>query len=143
MTRVYPLDFIQDGNVISPSDMKLHDLAVEYASKNLSAMPNFREYHRFWVQCEVDKEGNRVRATGMIAVAPRWDIPLVRFTEGSDPGQLIERVNSFLADKGVTGSEVTIYIARRESAEQRCPRWKKWLKSISARPADRWVATVK
>lgn len=143
MLRTFPLTYTQDGDSIRPADMKLHDLAVKYAEANLAAMPNFRDYHRFWVQCEVDEQGSPVRATGMIAVVPRWDVPLVRFTEGSDPDQLIERVNSFLADNGAWKQEVTIFVARREKPEQRCPRWKKWLKSIGARPADRWIAAVK
>lgn len=153
MIRTYPLNYMKDGEAILPSDTQIHDLAIKFAETELAERPNFRDYQRVWLQCAVEKD-QPIRGVGMLAVniwetraqdRPVYcaDIPLIRFVAGSDPEQLIDRCNSFLADYGLRGTTVTIFISRREAVDQRCPNWKDWLKAFDAHPADRWVAKVK
>jgi hypothetical protein len=56
---------------------------------------------------------------------------------------LVDRINDHLADNGYYGKEVLVFKAAQETEEQACPNWDKWLETYGAKPADRYLVTVR
>lgn len=135
---VIPLDFLGQGALLEPANQKLHDAAVEYASRELLGGKdlNLSKLAKVWVGL---KDGEVFGISGYVL---KPDIPLLRATDADVLRALAHRMNDFFADNGALGKEVFLYIGN-EKPEQRCPRWRAVLHEFSAKRAQRFAIEVK
>jgi hypothetical protein len=135
---VLPLDFLGQGALLEPVDRKLHDLAVNYAMRELAKGKdlNFANFSKVWVGLRDDE------VFGVSGYVLKPDVPLLRATDADVLRALCHRMNDFFADNGARGKEAFIYIGD-EKPEARCPEWKAVLKEFSAKSAQRWAIEVK
>jgi hypothetical protein len=137
MIKVVPLDFIGQGALLEPADRKLHDLAVEYCSRELKGgTVDFSKFSKIWVGL---KDG---AVLGVLAYVLKPDVPLCRATDADVLRALAQRMNDFCADNGAIGKEVFIYIGN-EPRESRCPEWRNVLREMGATSARRVSIEVK
>jgi hypothetical protein len=143
---VFMLEFREQGGMFMPKDPKLHQLAVQFAAKNVAQEVNFAYFRNVWVAAEVDKEGLPVRILGLLGMRVKADFPLCRFTDNAAVVKLVQRARAYLQDScrdwTSRGDEAFIYINEKEDESQRCPKWKKWLRVFKAEPAERWRLTI-
>ena len=140
--RAIALDFDRGSGIPVPRDPELHNLAIEFASKELAETPDFSQYVRVWVAAEMNGE-KPVGVRGALGFTVRPDITLCRFLDRHAFLKLFERTNGYFADNGCRGSEVLVYSSSTEGDEQRCPNWKETLQAVNAKPADRWLVTIR
>lgn len=140
--RVISLDFDRSAGYAMPKDRELHRLAVQFAEKQLAAMPNYAEYNKIWVAAEMEEE-KPVGIRGALGFTMRPDFTLARFLDPKATVALYQRANAFLADNGARGSEALVFVSSSEGPEQRCPQYKETLEALKARPADRYLITIK
>ncbi len=138
MISILPLDFLGQGAFLEPADRKLHDLAVEYVSRELAKGKdlNFANFAKVWVGL---KDGKVFGVSGYLL---KPDVPLLRATDCEVLRGLCKRMNDFFADNGARGKEAFIYIGD-EKPEQRCPEWKQVLKEFGAKSAQRFSVEVR
>lgn len=137
MTRVYPLDFLGQGAMLTPADPELHDLAIDFCARELAEEVNLSQLNKVWLA----KDEKQV--LGIMGYVLKPDVPLMRATSVEALRLLAERYNAFLADNGARGKETFIYVSRREKPEQRCPGWDVVLREWQARVAQRVSITVR
>src|SRR5215472_1740233 len=128
------------GALLEPKDQKLHDMAVEFARKELQNgdQLNLTQFAKCWVAL---KDG---KAVGLMGYVLRPDIPVIRAIDEDALSQMAGRLQSFFADNGWRGGEVFVHIAKRELPEQRCAGWKQVLiTEQDAHSADRFVIKVR
>jgi hypothetical protein len=144
MMRVIPIDFLGQGAMLEPRDVKLHDLAVEYCRKELQGGDelDLTKFNKVWVAVETDGE-SYVQVHGLTGWINRIDIPVFRATSEEAVNALAERINTFCSDNGCRGQEIFIHISKREKPEQRCPAWKETLTAWDAKSADRVLVKVR
>ena len=141
--QVFQLFFKEQGGVLLPRDPHLHQLAVEFAERELAEAINLTDYRNVFVECECDEHGKPVRAEGLLAMQMVVDVPVARFTNARSAKMLIDRANDYLHDQGARGAKVFLYISEQETPEQRCPNYLEWLAAVGAKPAERWATTVR
>jgi hypothetical protein len=140
--RAIALDFLREGGYSLPKDRDLHKLAVQFAEKQLVSIPNFAEYTKVWVAAEMDGE-TPTEIRGALGFTMRPDFTLARFLDRAAVVALYNRANAFLADNGARGSEVLVFVSSEEGPEQRCPQYKETLEALKAKPADRYLITIR
>jgi hypothetical protein len=144
---VLPLEFLgQQGALLEPADHKLHDMAVDYCTKELQNGQelNLSKFTKAWVVVEMD--GTDYKEIHAIAgFVWRIDIPVFRSTGNHvdyTTKLLIDRMRAFFQDNGARGTEVFLHISSKERPEQRCEKWQESLDSVGAVPADRFSVKV-
>ncbi len=143
MRRVLPLDFDRAAGYAMPKDRALHQLAIEFAQKELAEMPNYADYARVWLSVDVDAHEKPLAVHGAIGFVMRPDVVLCRSLDRKAMVGLYLRMNSYLADNGARGFEGLVYINPDEKPEQKCPQQKESLEALGAKPACRWAITVR
>jgi hypothetical protein len=143
--EVIPLDFMGQLPLIEPKDRKLHDMAVEYASRELAETVDFSRLAKVWVTC-VMQAGKPKEVIGLMGWVYKPDIPVFRVS-GPNAARatkmMTDRLHSFFSDQGARGCEVFIHISSKEKPEQKCAKWQESLKATNATPADRFSITVR
>jgi hypothetical protein len=136
---VLPIDFLGQGALLEPADQKLHDMAVEYVSRELEHGKdlNLSKFNKVWVGM---KDGDIVGVSGFVY---KLDIPVLRATDAETLRFLAQRMNDYFADNGCRNHEVLIHISKRERPEQRCPEWAEVMKEWGAQSADRFSFKVR
>lgn len=138
MIEILPLDFLGQGAMLTPVDAKLHDLAIDFCSRELSEEVNLAELSKVWVAID---SGTVV---GIMGWVPKPDVPIMRAIDEKALSLMAERLQSFFADQGCRGKEVLIHLSRKETPEQRCPGWKNVLVGEQhAESADRYAVKVR
>lgn len=135
--RVYPLDFLGQGALLTPSDPELHDLAVDFCRRELTKDVNLSQLSKVWIA----KDEKQV--LGIIGYVLKPDVPLMRATHIEALRMLANRYNDFLADNGARGKETFIHVSRREKPEQRCDGWLEVLREWDAKTAERVSVIVR
>jgi len=141
--RVFALLFHRQGNASFPAYPALHRLVVKWAEKNFDYQVNFSDYQASWVACAVDEGGNPVEVKGVMCGQPRWDFPVVRYTDPEAAKMMFDRVEGFLHDAGNRGQEVFVHLSEGGSPENLCPMREEMLKEFKAEPANRWSVIVR
>lgn len=136
-TSILPLDFLQHEGFFQPKDAKLHDLAVEFAAKQITEPVNFTKFNKVWVAVEGGK------CVGIAGYVLRADVPMFRTVTQNATILMAHRLNDFFSDQGMRGQEVLLHISSKETPEQRCANWQAELDAAGAVPADRYTVTVK
>jgi len=136
-TRIYPIDFLGNGAMLTPLDPELHDAAVDFCRRELVEDINLSHLAKVWIA----KNGADV--LGIMGYVLKPDVPVFRAIDPLALRLLAQRYNNFLADNGARGKETFIHIARREKPEQRCPDWNVVLREWGAKSADRVSVTVR
>lgn len=138
MISIIPLDFLGQGAMLEPADVKLHDAAIAFAFRELANGKdlNFSKFAKVWVGLK-DEE-----VFGLMGYVLKPDIPLLRATDADVLRALCHRANDFFADNGARGKEAFIYVGD-EKPEQRCPKWREVLKEFGAKSAQRFSVEVR
>lgn len=143
---VLPLDFLGQGALLEPVDRKLHDMAVDYCSRELQGGSelNLAKFNKAWVA--VSMEGDEyVEILGITGFVWRIDLPVFRVT-GTRADRttrlLAERLHCYFQDQGARGTELFLHISSRETPEQRCEKWQESLAIEGAVPADRFLVRI-
>ena len=138
MIEVIPIDFLGQGAMLEPKDVKLHDAAVEFALRNLrdGDKLNFATFAKVWVGL---KDGE---VKGLAGYVLRPDVPLFRATDCEVLRALGHRLNEFFADNGCRKQEAFVLVGNEPEAE-RCPAWRQVLKEFGARSARRVAIEVR
>jgi len=137
MTSILPIDFLQKDGFFQPKDRELHDLAVEFAAREIVGETNLTRFNKVWVSLE---DG---ACTGIAGYVVRADVPMFRTTTARATTLMARRLNDFFADQGLRGQEVLLHLSSKEAPEQRCANWQAELEAAGAVPADRYTITVK
>ena len=124
--------------MLEPADRKLHDMAVDFALRELAKGRelNFSKFSKVWVGL---KDGEVFGLSGYVL---KPDVPLLRATDAEVLRALAYRMNSFFADNGARGQEVFLYIGD-EKPEARCPQWRAVLHEFQGKRAQRFAFEVK
>lgn len=145
--EVIPIDFLgQQGALLEPKDHVLHDLAVEYCSKELQGgdQINLARFAKVWVACVMEGK-TPVEVVGITGYVTRIDLPVFRVS-GSNAVRatkmLADRLHAFFQDQGCRGQELFIHISSKETPEQRCEKWQESLAAEGAVPADRLTIVI-
>jgi hypothetical protein len=137
--RVYPLLWNEQGGLFMPRDPKLHQMAVEFAQKEMGIEINFAQYVRTFIACEVDAQEQPQKVVGIGTFRMVPDIENMRFLNAKAAKKIIDRMHDWLSDQGVQrGSDVFVRISSGDDP-YRCPQHLDWLKSEKAKPAERFV----
>jgi hypothetical protein len=142
IVRAIPLDFHRAPGYAMPTDRELHRQAVQWAEKNLSSEPNFSEYQKIWLACEMEDEKVK-EIHGALGFTMRPDLTLARFLNRQAFASLYHRASAFFADNGARGNDVLLYVSSTEAPEQKCPQQLESLAAVGARPADRWLIKIR
>lgn len=140
--EVFSLDFRREGAISYPANPELHRLVVQYAAKNLAAMPPLADFMKVWVACETDDSGTPIAVEGLLWSAQVIDFPGFRYRTPWAAKALIDRARSFLDDNGARGSDVFVHVSSTEGPEQKCEQWQDWINYTGAVPADRYRIRV-
>lgn len=138
MISVIPMDFMGQGALLEPADVKLHDAAVEYARRELANGDklDFSKFSKVWVGM---KDGEVFGLSGYVL---KPDVPLLRATDADVLRAMCHRINDYFSDQGARGKEAFIYIGD-EKPEARCPEWRKVLSEFGAKSAQRFIVEVR
>ena len=141
--RAIALDFNRAAGYAMPCDRALHQMAVEFAQKDLAAIPDYSGYTRVWVAAEVGEDEKPIAIEGALGFTMRPDFTLCRFKNKQALVTLYRRANAYLADNGCRGSEALVYVSSTEAPEQKCPQQKESLAALGALPADRYLVKIR
>lgn len=141
--RAIALDFNRAGGYAMPADRALHQLAIEFAKKNLAAIPDYSSFARVWVAAEVSADEKPIAIEGALGFTMRPDFTLARFKNKQALVTLYHRANSYLADNGCRDSEGLVYVSSTEAPEQRCPQQQESLAALGAVPGDRYLIKIR
>lgn len=130
MIEIIPLDFLGQGALLQPKHADIHDKAIEYCRRELRDDVNLATFSKVWIGF------NNGTVFGVGGYVLRPDVPLFRFTDPDVGRALGKRLNDFFADQGWRGYQALLHIGN-ESAEQRCPEWRKVLKEFGAESGRR------
>lgn len=144
--EIIPIDFLGQGALLEPADAKLHDMAVEYAARELQNGRdlNLAKFSKVWVAVAMEGEAY-TEILGLSGFVSRLDIPVFRVSgvhAVRTTKMLIDRIRAYFADNGARGQEALIHISSQERPEQRCERWQESLAAVGAVPADRFSVKV-
>lgn len=136
--RILPLDFMGQGALLEPRDVKLHDATVDFCNRELAEGKNLNlaQFSKVWVGLQDDE------VKGVIGYVLRPDIPLLRATDPEVLRALGWRINGFFSDQGARGQEVFLYIGN-ERPEQRCMDWRSALKEFHPKSGRRVLIEVR
>jgi hypothetical protein len=126
------------GALLQPVNQKLHDMAIEYAARELVGGRdlNLSKLAKVWVGL---KDGEVFGLTGYVL---KPDIPVLRATDADVLRALAHRLNDYFADNGARGNEALVHIGD-EKPEQRCPEWKQVMVEFGAKSANRFIFEVR
>jgi hypothetical protein len=141
--RAIPLDFHRQGGYAMPVDRDLHKLAMGFAERELAEVPNFSEFQRVWLACEVDADDRATSVHGALGFTTRPDFTMARFLNRNALVVLYNRASAFLSDNGCRLSEGLVYVNPDEKPEQKCPEAELSLQALGARPANRWLIKIR
>jgi hypothetical protein len=141
--RAIALDFHRQMGYVLPVDPDLHKLAIKFAEKELAQIPNYSEFARVWLACEMDGNDKPVSVHGALGYCMRPDFTMARFLNRNALVSLYRRANDFLADNGCRGAEGLVYVNPDEAPEQKCPEQQESLKALGAIPANRWLIKIR
>jgi len=144
--EIIPLDFLGQGALLEPGDRKLHDLAVDYCSRQLQNGKelNLAKFSKVWLAVEMDDAAYK-EVVGITGFVWRIDLPVFRV---SGPNavratkMLADRLHAYFQDQGARGQELFIHISGKELPEQRCEKWQESLLAEGAVPADRYAIKI-
>ena len=123
--------------MLEPTDRKLHDLAVDYCSRELrGGVVDLSKFSKVWVGLKGEE------IYGIAGYVLRPDVPLLRATDSLVLRAIGKRLNDFFADNGARGKEAFLYIGQ-EKPERRCPEWRDVLREFGAKSARRMTIEVK
>ena len=150
--KVFPIDFLGQGAFLQPKDAQLHDMALEFCRKELQDgdKVNLSKLNKVWVAAETDENGVPLEIIGISGWCYRIDIPVFRALNSAATAKLHQRLHTYFADNGCTGTmdgnveatEVFIHLSSKETPEQRCANWDQELVAAAAVPADRYLVKV-
>ena len=141
--HAFRLQFIRAPSLTKPADAELHKLAQEFCLKNLRDRVSLADYGEVFVTAKVDENYKPIEVTGVMCLATRLDVPVIRFLDAKSGSTLLKRVMDFAADQGLRGTEAFVFISETEAAETRCPFWKVWLERFKAKPAERFSVVIR
>ncbi len=149
MIRVLPIDFVGQGALLEPADVKLHDMAVEYCSLELEKGDelNLAKFSKCWVAVQVEANEYK-KILGITGYVMRIDLPVFRVTGDTQnrvdvtTHLMAERLHSYFQDMGCRGQELFLHISSKERPEQRCEKWQESLAIEGATPADRFSVRI-
>lgn len=142
--KMTPVDFTPEGK---PRDEQLRDATQAFAEKEFGDKLDFAYYARVWSVQTVNEAGettvigllgvrNAIDVCMFHVVPPSLDKEGLKIAEQARDLMFI-RGHGYLADLGNTGHTVMVYVA---AGAQRY--WRRFLKKIGARPADRFEVTI-
>lgn len=139
--EVVPIDFCGQGALLEPVHPELHDLAVDYCTRELAGGKdlNLARFSKCWIAIEGQ---NVVGFTGYVM---RIDLPVFRVSGPNSiraTKMLCDRLRGFFQDQGARGQELFIHISSKERPEQRCSGWKEALHVVGATAADRYAVKI-
>lgn len=140
--KTFPIDFIRQGGMTYPANPELHSLAVQFCEREVKQPFNMADFSKTLVTCEVNDEGVPVQVLAISCEQVVSDWPVIRFTDKEAGDLLMERMRSYLQDRGLSGVNIFVHVAAREPKESRCPAWKQFLKKQGAESASRWTVKV-
>lgn len=133
-----PVDFVEGR----PRDEKLYAAACRYYEDQFGRKNDFRGYAKAWVALDgetvVGLAGIQVAMDCSLFHCPPRNMTKEAIREAEQVrDMMIWRLHANLEDGGFRGMEVLIYVA--EQAERF---WRRFLKKIGARPANRYTLTI-
>lgn len=146
MIQILPIDFMGQGALLEPVDRKLHDMAVEYCSRELKggADLNLAKFNKTWVIVEMEGEEYK-EIHGVTGFVWRIDLPIFRVTGTHvdyKTQMMIDRIRAYFTDNGARGTELLLHISSKETPEQKCEHWQESLAKAPAVPADRFSVKI-
>lgn len=142
MIKIFPLDFLGQGALIQPKDQNLHDMAVNYCSRELTEDVNLSQFAKVFIAAET-KDETPVSVHGITGFVWRPDISLFRATCDAATVKLHRRWHSHFADNGLLGNNVLLHLSSKDTPEQRCANWNQELIAAHAVAADRYLVKVR
>lgn len=141
--KIFPLDFLGQGALLQPKDQWLHDLTVDFCSREVAGDVNLALFAKVFVAAELDDSDKPTKVEGVTGYIMRPDISLYRAVTARATAKLHHRWHTFFADNGILGQEVFIHLSNKDTAEQRCNNWNNELMAAQAIPADRYLVKVR
>lgn len=133
----------------SPVDLSLFQLATKFAREELAKPLDLATAGTVFLVWRTEIEDGKevpVEVLAMAGLQSIVDCFLFRTKQGQFSGQatkrLWNRLNNYLADRGLQNQEVLLHIAS-EAPEKRCPNADDWLKAAKAEPADRMKVRIR
>lgn len=145
MITVVPIDWLGQGACLQPKNQKLHDLTVDYVTRELTNGSEvvLTDLNKVFVAIETDRHDQPTMVHGVTGLVTRVDIPLFRTTHVEATARLRQRLHSYLADMGYLGQEVFIHLSSKETSEQRCPGFDVEVATAKLVKADRYLVKVR
>jgi hypothetical protein len=142
--RMTPLDFRPDG---APRDARLYESAKTFYENQFGETLDHAYYGRLWAAEAVCDD--RVQVVGITGIRGTYDIPtfhVIPVSQDREGFKLAEettammyfRLNNYLADLGNRGSTTMIYVAPQVERL-----WRRFLKRVGGKPANRWEVEVR
>ncbi len=146
MIQILPIDFMGVAPLLEPVDRKLHDMTVEYCSRELKGGEdlNLAKFNKVWVIVEMEGEEYK-EILGISAFVWRIDLPIFRVTGKRvdyTTQMMIDRIRTYFTDNGARGTELLLHISSKETPEQKCEHWEESLAKAPAVPADRYSVKI-
>ena len=135
--HVVPLDFQLRNNILTPVDEELYAEGVQFCKNHLAAPLDPRQLAKAWVVRSEDK------VLAIAGIISRWEVAVFRSVAQRATIKLANRLNSYFADAGFRGQEMLLFMSDHEKPEQRCPNRERVLGAWNARPAERYVVSVR
>lgn len=143
--RMLVMDFNQKGE---PRDTTLYEAVQEYHKNEFGEELNCAYYARVHALVLVDDDEKFVQVMGLLGIKNVIDVPMFHITvptqdkaglklaeQGRD--LMFQRGHNYLADLGNTGQPALVFVS--EQAERY---WRRFLKKIGAKPAQRYEVTL-
>ena len=146
MIRVIPIDFLGQGALLEPKDVNLHDMAVDYCTRELQDGKDLdlSKFNKVWVAVEMDGDEYK-EILGITGFVWRIDLPVFRVSGNRadrTTNMLADRLHAYFQDQGARGAELFIHLSSKERPEQKCDKWEESLKIQGAVPADRFLVKI-
>src|ERR1051325_7820114 len=100
MIKVFPLDFLGQGALLQPKDSHLHDLAIDFCSREVAGDVNLSQFGKVFIAAETERD-HPVKVEGITGYVMRPDISLFRAISARATAKLHHRWHSFFADNGI------------------------------------------
>jgi hypothetical protein len=122
---------------VVPWDNDVHERATIFCRDFLGEALDRSLLRQGWVA----SDGKRI--VGVTGIQSRYDIPIFRSIDPRATFKMADRMNSYFADAGFRGQNVLLFLSQSERPEQQCPARERILEAIGAKPAERYVFTVR
>jgi hypothetical protein len=139
--KVRKIEFWVNGAAWHPKDLDFFQRVDKFCQAEMANKPVLANYTGAWA---VEAEDGEILAVGGLQLIPDVHIRVKQHEQSQEAMQsLVARMNDHLADNGYYGKEVLVFKAANEAPEQECPNWEFWLRKYGAKPADRYIVSVK